>query len=128
MQQRLVFFAWYLVSVQSAYESFVAERGRSKVWTDFDPRVNMIDAGTGLLEAPVSNAEAKRVKRPAAARGKTPTSAPAPENRVHPKPVRAGKPKVTKDVAEPQAKNPPARKPPVTAPAARKTKAKPSVG
>lgn len=51
MRQRLVFFAWYLLSVQSAHESWKASRKRSDVWSDVDPLHNLVDTATALLEA-----------------------------------------------------------------------------
>lgn len=56
MRQRLIFFAWYSVSVLGAYESFRSKEknDKSTVWMDYDPLVNIIDTGTGLLEADVS--------------------------------------------------------------------------
>lgn len=59
MRQRLIFFAWYAVSVLGAYESYRASgKSKSSVWTDYDPLANIIDTGTGLLEADVSVAPA----------------------------------------------------------------------
>lgn len=55
MRQRLIFFAWYSVSVLGAYETYRAQgKNRSTVWMDYDPLVNIIDTATGLLEAAVS--------------------------------------------------------------------------
>lgn len=55
MRQRLIFFAWYTVSVLAAYESYRAQaKHKSTIWTDYDPLANIIDTGTGLLEADVS--------------------------------------------------------------------------
>jgi AcrR family transcriptional regulator len=87
MQQRLVFFAWYLVSVQSAYEAFVASRRRSRIWSEYDPRINMIDTGTGLIEALVSEAEVKPSRKRPAARVSEEATTPKPR----------GRPKAVKD-------------------------------
>jgi AcrR family transcriptional regulator len=57
MRQRLIFLAWYLISVLSAHEAFVASRRRTAEWTEFDPLANIIDTATGLIEAPVSDEE-----------------------------------------------------------------------
>ena len=55
MRQRLIFFAWYTVSVLGAYESYRANvKKKSAVWADYDPLLNIIDTATGLLEAEVS--------------------------------------------------------------------------
>jgi len=55
MRQRLIFFAWYAVSALGAYEGFQANGRRdSNIWTDYDPLQNIIDTGTGLIEADVS--------------------------------------------------------------------------
>lgn len=70
MRQRLIFFAWYAVSVLGAYESFRAKnKNQSTVWMDYDPLANIIDTGTGLLEAevttlPMTGATGKRRKKP----------------------------------------------------------------
>lgn len=51
MRQRLIFFAWYLLSVQSAHETWKASRKRSDVWSEVDPLHNLVDTATALLEA-----------------------------------------------------------------------------
>jgi AcrR family transcriptional regulator len=52
MRQRLIFFAWYAISVLSAHEAYVASRKSSSVWSDADPLVNIIDTAAGLIDAP----------------------------------------------------------------------------
>ncbi len=62
MRQRLIFFAWYTVSVLGAYESYRAQgKKQSTIWTDYDPLINIIDTCTGLLEAGVSVAPSTTV-------------------------------------------------------------------
>lgn len=51
MRQRLVYFAWYLISVQSALEAWKASRKRVDLWTQVDPLGNLVDTATALLEA-----------------------------------------------------------------------------
>ena len=42
MRQRLIFFAWYTVSVLGAYESYRANvKKKSAVWADYDPLHNI---------------------------------------------------------------------------------------
>jgi len=53
MQQRLVFFSWYLVAVQAAYETWRASRKRGDLWTQPDPLVHLVDTATALLETGV---------------------------------------------------------------------------
>lgn len=54
LRQRWIYFAWYLVSAQSAYEAYLASNRKSAIWTDTDPIINMIDTATALIEAPCS--------------------------------------------------------------------------
>jgi AcrR family transcriptional regulator len=54
MRQRLIFLAWYVISVQAALESSIAKGRKSREWTDFDPFVNLIDTATGIIEATVT--------------------------------------------------------------------------
>ncbi|MEO8723046.1 MAG: hypothetical protein ABI395_05910 [Sphingobium sp.] len=64
MRQRLIFVAWYLISVESAFEAFLASRRPSAVWTDYGPRTNIIDPAAALIETPASAApEPSRRKR-----------------------------------------------------------------
>lgn len=51
MRQRLIFFAWYVLSVQAAYEAWRASRRRSDVWTQTDPLLNLVETATALIEA-----------------------------------------------------------------------------
>ena len=53
MRQRLVFFSWYVVAVQSAYETWRASRRRSDLWADPDPLVHLVDTATAMLESGV---------------------------------------------------------------------------
>lgn len=55
MRQRLIFLAWYVISVQAALEASIASGRKSKEWTEFDPRLNLVDTATGMIEAPVSD-------------------------------------------------------------------------
>lgn len=52
LRQRWIYFTWYLVSAQSAYEAHLASRRKSAIWSDIDPITNMIDTATALIEAP----------------------------------------------------------------------------
>lgn len=54
MRQRLIFLAWYVISVQAAMEATIATGRKSREWTDYDPLVNLVDTATGLIEAPAS--------------------------------------------------------------------------
>lgn len=54
MRQRLVYFAWYLLSVQAALEAWKASRKRVDLWTQVDPLDNLVDTATALLEAGTS--------------------------------------------------------------------------
>lgn len=69
MRQRLIFFAWYVLSVQAAHEAWRASRKRSDVWTQTDPLLNLVDTATALLEAG-SPAESGEVKPTRAGRAK----------------------------------------------------------
>ncbi|UNK81070.1 TetR/AcrR family transcriptional regulator [Sphingopyxis granuli] len=60
LKQRWIYLIWYLVSVQSAYEGYVAANRRNAIWTDVDPIQNMIDTATAILEAPSSDASVAR--------------------------------------------------------------------
>ena len=51
MRQRLIYFAWYLLSVQAALEAWKASRKRVDLWTQVDPIDNLVDTATALLEA-----------------------------------------------------------------------------
>lgn len=53
MQQRLVFLAWYLVSVLSALEAHHATGRESVIWEAFDPVENIIVTGAAIIEAPL---------------------------------------------------------------------------
>jgi AcrR family transcriptional regulator len=57
MNQRLIFLAWYLISVHSAYEAALTSRKGNKIWTDTDALLNLEDTAVGLIEAPVTNIE-----------------------------------------------------------------------
>lgn len=52
MNQRLIFLAWYLISVQAAIEAGMEERKRSHIWTDTDVLANLEDTAVALIEAP----------------------------------------------------------------------------
>lgn len=77
MRQRLLFLAWYLISVESAYEASIAERKRSAIWTETDPFMNIVETAAALIEAPLpataEKAKAPRQKSPSrkAGRGAT---------------------------------------------------------
>ena len=53
LRQRLVFFAWYVLSVEAAREGWVASRRRSDVWSGTDPQLNLVETATALIEAPI---------------------------------------------------------------------------
>lgn len=74
MRQRLIFLAWYVISIEAALEASAASGRKSREWGDYDPLINLADTATGLIEAPITEAESKIVK-PRAAR--KPRSAPA---------------------------------------------------
>ncbi|KCZ64614.1 TetR/AcrR family transcriptional regulator [Hyphomonas atlantica] len=57
MQQRLIYFAWYIMSSKAAYESYQATGRRNTIWTEFDPMENLIDTASALIEAPCTRAE-----------------------------------------------------------------------
>ena len=73
MRQRLIFLAWYVISIQAAWESSIASGRKSREWTDFDPLVNLIDTATGMIEAPIAESgkalPARRRSSSAAKRG-----------------------------------------------------------
>lgn len=58
MQQRLVFFSWYVVAVQASHETWRASRKRGDLWTQPDPLVHLVDTATALIEAPVLGKDA----------------------------------------------------------------------
>jgi AcrR family transcriptional regulator len=67
LRQRLVFFAWYVLSVEAAREGWQASRRRSDVWTQTDPQLNLVETATALIEAgipPAANANPKSKRRP----------------------------------------------------------------
>ena len=53
MQQRLVFLAWYLVSVLSALEAHGASGRPSEVWDATDPLADIVLTGAAIIEAPL---------------------------------------------------------------------------
>jgi AcrR family transcriptional regulator len=61
MNQRLIFLAWYLISVNSAYEAALTSRQGNKIWTDTDALLNLEDTAVGLIEAPVTNIESSNL-------------------------------------------------------------------
>ncbi len=79
MSQRLIYFSWYLVSVQSAIEASLTNRKPNRVWLNYDPKANIIDTATGLLEAPIGEtAPVTTEPRPAEAkRGRIKASSPS---------------------------------------------------
>ena len=81
MRQRLIFLAWYLISVQSALEAFIARGNRSREWSDFDPLINIIDTAAGLVEAPISNLEDDLKRWPRPLTGAKPAAARRPRTR-----------------------------------------------
>lgn len=56
LRQRLIFFAWYTLSVEAAREGWIAGRKRSDLWTQTDPQQNLIETATALINAPVPSA------------------------------------------------------------------------
>lgn len=75
MRQRLIFVAWYLISVQAALEASVATGRKSREWSEFDPLLNLIDTATGIIEAPIGDEEElASIRRPPALRPRSPTS------------------------------------------------------
>lgn len=54
MRQRLIFLAWYIISIQAAMETSIASGRPSREWTEYDPLVNLVDTATGLIEAAVT--------------------------------------------------------------------------
>lgn len=71
LRQRWIFWAWYVISARSAYETYLAEGRTNPIWTDVDPIANIIDTSCALLEAPVSQRESALVKS-----AKRPSDAP----------------------------------------------------
>lgn len=72
MRQRLIFLAWYVISVQAALEASIATGRKSREWTDFNPMLNLVDTATGMIEAPFSDAsELENVRLPAALKRRT---------------------------------------------------------
>ncbi|MEO5597110.1 MAG: helix-turn-helix domain-containing protein [Novosphingobium sp.] len=67
MRQRLIFFAWYVLSVQAAYEAWRASKKRSDVWRQPDPLLHLVDTATALLETG-NSPEAAVIKREPAVR------------------------------------------------------------
>ena len=68
LRQRLVFFVWYVLSVEAAREGWVASRRRSDVWTGTDPQLNLVETATALIEAgmpPPGKASPPRKRRTA---------------------------------------------------------------
>jgi len=66
LRQRLVFFAWYVLSVEAAREGWQASRRRSDVWTQTDPQLNLVETATALIEAgipPAANANPQSKRR-----------------------------------------------------------------
>jgi AcrR family transcriptional regulator len=65
MNQRLIFLAWYVISVEAAIEGGMEERKTSHVWTDVDVLANLEDTAVGLIEAAdgVAAMKAKNPKR-----------------------------------------------------------------
>lgn len=57
INQRLIFLAWYLISVQSAVEAGMEDRKRNHIWTDTDVLANLEDTAVGLIEAGVGVSE-----------------------------------------------------------------------
>ncbi|KCZ99621.1 TetR family transcriptional regulator [Hyphomonas polymorpha PS728] len=57
VEQRLIYFSWYVISAKAALESYIASGKKNPIWEGYDPLENLIDCGTGLLEAPCSAAE-----------------------------------------------------------------------
>jgi len=51
LRQRLIFFAWYTLSVEAAREAWLASRRRSDLWTETDPQLNLVETATALIEA-----------------------------------------------------------------------------
>lgn len=77
MNQRLIFLAWYLISVQAAIEAGMEDRKGSHIWTDTDVLANLEDTAVALIEASgevlaikarATPRIAKRAKRPTKAR------------------------------------------------------------
>ena len=65
MRQRLIFFAWYIISVQATLEAWRASRKNSEVWADPDPLLHLVDTATALIEAGYpSNSEPVPAVRP----------------------------------------------------------------
>ena len=74
MRQRLIFFAWYVVSVQATLETWRASRKRSEVWAQPDPLIHLVDTATALLETDTQQgaaASSRRSTPPPARRPKT---------------------------------------------------------
>lgn len=59
MRQRLVFFSWYVVAVQAAYETWRASRKRGGLWAEPNPLIHLVDTATALLEAEAPDSEAR---------------------------------------------------------------------
>ncbi|MAN74788.1 MAG: TetR family transcriptional regulator [Henriciella sp.] len=57
MEQRLIYFSWYIISARAAHESYVASGKKNPIWEGYDPLENLIDCGVGLIEAPCTVTE-----------------------------------------------------------------------
>ncbi|MBY8824298.1 TetR/AcrR family transcriptional regulator [Sphingomonas colocasiae] len=77
MRQRLIFLAWYVISVQAALEASIATGRKSREWSEFDPLVNLVDTATGMIEAPISDASQIPARRRNAAMPKRRSAASA---------------------------------------------------
>lgn len=81
MRQRLIFFAWYVLSVQAAHEAWRASKKRSDIWREPDPLLHLVDTATALLESGVPREEfpskCEPAVRPTKRRAKTEQSATA---------------------------------------------------
>ncbi|WP_158085621.1 TetR/AcrR family transcriptional regulator [Henriciella aquimarina] len=63
IEQRLIYFSWYVMSAKAAHESYLASGKKNPIWEEFDPLQNLIDCGTGLLEAPCSLKDQKTAEK-----------------------------------------------------------------
>jgi AcrR family transcriptional regulator len=72
MRQRLIFFAWYAISVLSAHEAYVASGKTSSVWSDVDPLINIIDTAAGLVDAPFQPQRMAKPRRASTSSSKRP--------------------------------------------------------
>jgi AcrR family transcriptional regulator len=93
MRQRLLFLAWYLISVESAWEASLAERKRSPIWSDADPLMNIVETAAALVEAPLPASAAEAKARLKSSPRKTTRDATAPRKpRVTARGAKAGVP------------------------------------